>query len=245
MADPDLSDDLFSDDEEDDETNEENDTEHKEADDGNWTWSSGRGPDPHFDVNNVIEGKPSALPLNCSTMSPLNFFYQVVPMALIRKAVDETNKYAAQKLENASPEAKANWKPVVEGDIFRFLAVLYAMGIVRVHRKKQLWPTSNPEVIKYPSVTHVMSYRRFRQIKRFFHLEDNTLAAPAGTQEYDPLYKIRKLYDTLQARFRACWKLGTFASLDESMTNWRGRSRFKQYMRSKPIRWGIQICLYL
>ena len=34
--------------------------------------------------------------------------------------------------------------------------------------------------------------------------------------------------------------MGTFASLDESMTNWKGRSHFKQYMRSKPIRWGYK-----
>lgn len=151
------------------------------------------------------------------TESSLNFMMVVVrSVMLLKDLLDGDWENYNRFLER---EAKANWKPVVEGDIFRFLAVLYAMGIVRVHRKKQLWLTSNPEVIKFPSVAHVMSYRRFQLIKRFFHLEENTLAAPAGTQEYDPLYKIRKLFDTLQARFRACWKFGTFASLDQSMTN--------------------------
>ena len=238
--DPDLSDDLISEDDEDGEDSGKEDEKEEEEVKSDWNWTIGEGPAPFFESNNPVEGQPISLPLFSKELTPLQFFYQMLPKSFCERAVVETNKYASEKLQTGSPAMKAAWKPVDAADVFRFLAIIISMGIVRVRRKKDLWEKKSPEVIRYPTVAHVLSRKRFCEIKRFFHLEDNKLAAPYGTEEYDPLHKIRKLYDCLQLRFKNTWRMGTYASIDESMTNWKGRSRFKQYVRSKPIRWGYK-----
>ena len=85
-----------------------------------------------------------------------------------------------------------------------------------------------------------MKKTRFREIRRFLHLVDNTKAAPSSSDLHDPLYKVRSVYQCLQERFQLHWKLGQFVSLDESMTAFKGKSSYKQYIRSKPIRWGFK-----
>ena len=239
-SDPDLSDNFNSEDEEDVEEDDSDDAKTEEEDEKSWYWSEGEGPVPIFDTSIPVEGKPISLPDIAADMAPVHFFFQMLPKKMIEKIVEETNQYASQKLHAVSPESKARWRPVDESDIYRFLAIIISMGIVRVRRKKDLWCDSNPEVLRLPSVQHVMPMRRFMEIKRFLHLENNAIAAPPGSDSYDPLHKIRKLYECLQSRFRNGWKMGTFASVDESMTTWKGKSRFKQYMRSKPIRWGYK-----
>ena len=238
--DPDLSEDLCSDEDEDEEDEEKKGEEKEEEDEEKWSWSIGEGPAPFFDCSSPVEGKPISLPHAAGDMTPLQFFYQMVPKSIISRMVVETNRYASEKLNTVSPEVKARWKLVEEADIFRFLAILICMGRVRLRTKRDFWDRRNHEVIKYPSVAHVLPLKRFSDIKRFFHLQNNQLAAPYGSEEYDPLHKIRHLYDCLQIRFRNAWRMGTFASLDESMTNWRGKSRYKQYIRSKPVRWGYK-----
>ena len=177
-------------------------------------------------------------------MSPVHFCFQMLPKSLIPKIVEETNRYASQKLYAGFPGPKARWKSVDLADIFRFLSILIALEIIRLRCKNDLWTEPSPEVIKLPSVAHVMPMRRFMDIKHFFHLENNDLAVPRGSEEYDPLHKVRQVYGCLQLRCRNGWRMGTYASLDESMTNWEGRSHFKQYKLSKPIRWGYKfLCI--
>ena len=155
--DPDLSGDFYSDDDEDDEDKEEEEEQKEEEDDGKWFWCVGDGPAPFFDSSTPEDGKPISRPLRAADMTPLKFFYQMLPKPFISKVVVQPNKYAAQKLEAATPERKGKWREVDEADIFRFSAITICMGIVRARRKRDFWFGTSAEVIKFPSVAHVLS----------------------------------------------------------------------------------------
>jgi len=166
------------------------------------------------------------------------------PRRIFQLATEETNRYALQNEEKEQGHGNHKWKLVTEHDIYKFISIILVLGVLRVRNLQTLWAKTSPSIARLPSVSHIMPEYRFREIKRYFHLNDNTKAAPSSSDLHDPLYKVRAVYQCLQERFRLHWKLGQFVSLDESMTAYKGRSSYKQYIRSKPIRWGFKFfCL--
>lgn len=240
----DLSDEMPSSSSEDESDEVETLQEEKEASNWRWNWTTKDAPMPAFPIDLSNEGGPAALPHFSNKWRPVDFFMAMFPPRIVQLAKEETNRYASQNNAGIAATVNPAWRSVTEEELFRFLAILLTAGALRVRNMNLLWSKKNPSVVKLPSVAHVMPEYRWKQIKRYFHLVDNTKLVPAGSEKYDPLVKVRLVYECLQERFRIHWKLGQFVSLDESMTAWKGRSRFKQYIRSKPIRWGFKFfCL--
>jgi DNA excision repair protein ERCC-6 len=82
-----------------------------------------------------------------------------------------------------------------------------------------------------------MTRHRFEAIASFLHVvsldEEQELAN-------DPLKKIKPLHNYIK---RKCFKLYQplrEVSIDERMVKNKGRHRFGQYMKSKPIKWGLK-----
>ena len=57
----------------------------------------------------------------------------------------------------------------------------------------------------------------------------------------DKLFKVRPLLDRLANTFRKEYRPSKFVSIDEGMVKYKGRLGFKQYMPTKPVKWGIQV----
>jgi hypothetical protein len=86
-----------------------------------------------------------------------------------------------------------------------------------------------------------MSAKRFQQIKRYFHLNDNNKKAAPRQEGYDRLFHVRPLLDHMEKVSKAHYDLGTFVSVDESMVPFKGRSFMMQYLKDKPCKWGFKI----
>lgn len=84
-----------------------------------------------------------------------------------------------------------------------------------------------------------MSRNRFREIKKYLHLNDN-----AKIDKSMKMYKLQKYFDQLNKNFQ---KFGIFSaklSLDEMMVRYYGRHPSKMFMRGKPIKFGFKLwCL--
>ena len=66
-------------------------------------------------------------------------------------------------------------------------------------------------------------------------------ATGRDTANYDPLYKVRPLVESLNSKFPQFFKPGKNVSIDESMVGFNGRLYFKQYILSKETnQMGIQ-----
>ena len=53
--------------------------------------------------------------------------------------------------------------------------------------------------------------------------------------------KVRKFLDLIVPLFESEYSTQENVSIDEAMIPFKGRLRFKQYMKDKPTKWGIKV----
>jgi len=121
--------------------------------------------------------------------TPLKYFYKFCSRRMIGNIVFETNKYSADK----GVPLNATY-----AEIEQYIGVLLHKGIYQSPDYRHYWSPRTP----YPAVANV-TRRRFDLIKSSFHICDNS-QANYGTEDYDRLFKVRALYDHVQAN---CKKL--------------------------------------
>ena len=89
-----------------------------------------------------------------------------------------------------------------------------------------------------------MTRDRFLSLLTFWHLNDNEAAPQPGSPGYDKLYKIHPLFHGLQEKFSAVYYPEENMAVDESIMPWRGRVAWRQFIPSKPCRYGMKLyCL--
>ncbi|KFM77194.1 PiggyBac transposable element-derived protein 3, partial [Stegodyphus mimosarum] len=136
-----------------------------------------------------------------------------------------TSLYAMQKGEVLA---------VDENDIEQFLGLLLFSGYHQVPGEDLYWSTQ--EDVSVPVVSSVMPRNRFRKLKKYFHIIDNTkLVLEDKTGNVSPFY------EELEKNFQ---KFGIFhskLSIDESMVPVYGHHSAKMFIRGKQIRFGYKI----
>ena len=145
----------------------------------------------------------------------------------------ETNRFATQS------NAPASWKPVTSGDMKLFLFINIMFGLHQLPEYSHYWSTD--PLLGVPAVSSCMPRGRYEKISKYFHLNDNTLRVPRDDDRYDPIYKVRPLYETVRMNCVEKYRPGRDISVDEAMVAFTGRLHFKQYIKNKPTRWGIKI----
>ena len=64
---------------------------------------------------------------------------------------------------------------------------------------------------------------------------------PLRRDRTDTLAPIRNVFETFNAKLRRLVVAGPFLTVDEQLLEFHGRVRFKQYIASKPGKFGIKI----
>lgn len=105
--------------------------------------------------------------------------------------------------------------------------------------------------IKYPRIWHywskegglrkgviddAMSVHRFEELQRFLHFNDDN----ESTTD-DHVSKIRPVTNTLKRTFCLAVDPEEYQSVEEMMIPFKGRLSIKQYLPSKPKRWGLKV----
>ncbi len=162
------------------------------------------------------------LPPNCTPFQLLQCF---LPRPLMHEFAEHTNA--------AAPHS---WRPTTAAELYAFLGAHLFMGIDRLPRTDMYWS----ETFGHPLLTSLFSRDRFKQLLRFFRV-----AAPDDdAAPRDPLPHIQSLAAKLNAAFEAHFIPSQELTLDEAMAAYKGRSPIKQYIPSKPHKWGYKIyCL--
>ena len=150
----------------------------------------------------------------------------------------ETNRYANSFVDN-NPSARA-WTDTTVEELKAFVGLLILMGIVRLPRLELYWSTNFPH-IRTPGISSIMPLKRFEQLWRFIHLNDNNNEVPYGQIGHDKLFKVRKVLDLLCPLFDSEFDMHQSCAIDEAMIPFKGRLKFKQYMKDKPTKWGIKV----
>ena len=111
--------------------------------------------------------------------------------------------------------------------------ILY-MGIGECPSLDDYWATDT----RVPQVADLMGSKRFRQLRRCIHFNDNSQAHTS----VDIFYKIRPLIDYITQAFRR-EKETPKQSIDEVMVGYKGRTagNLQQYIKNKPHKWGFKL----
>jgi hypothetical protein len=159
----------------------------------------------------------------------LGFFQCLLTEQAVAAIATHTTAYAHSK------GAPATWKTSAE-EIWLFIAVHIFMGIVDLPRVHMYWE----DAWRQTFVVNSFSRQRFTELLRFFHVAPPT---PAGTR-HTVIDKVSTLLAACQHSFCSCYLPTQQLAFDEAMVGFKGRDSMKQYLRSKPTRWGYKVwCL--
>jgi hypothetical protein len=157
--------------------------------------------------------------------TPFTLLQRFLPPALMEEFAAHTN--------DAAPHG---WRPTTANELYAFLGVHLFMGIDRLPRTEMYWS----ETFGHPLITSLFSRDRFKQLLRFFRV----VAPDEDAAARNPLPHVRSLAEKLNALFAANFTPSQHLTLDEAMVAYKGRSPIKQYIPSKPHKWGYKIwCL--
>jgi hypothetical protein len=79
-----------------------------------------------------------------------------------------------------------------------------------------------------------MTWDRFLHILQFLHFADNS-RRPDQDDEYDWLWKIRTVFDTLNQAYAKFYNPSEHLTVDEVIIKFKGRVIFRQYIPKKNI----------
>jgi hypothetical protein len=115
-----------------------------------------------------------------------------------------------------------------------FFAILLISGYVILPRRTMYWEKSSDS--HNEAISAAMGRNRFDDIMRFLHLCDNS-----NLDSKDRFAKIRPLYTLLNERCLLFYPFDRDISIDETMVPYFGRHPGKQFIRSKPVRFGFKL----
>ena len=138
------------------------------------------------------------------------------------------------------------WKPLgtCKWRLLAFIGILLTMGMVRqsvtAHFRK---PPADEADLRVPSVLNWgLSHMDFEQTMRYLHFADNRKQIKDPEAEgYDKAYKVRAILKMFQSSCLSGWEPGKHLSIDEMMIRFKGRLGWRQYMKDKPIKYGIKL----
>jgi len=161
-------------------------------------------------------------PADASTLDLLRYF---LPRQLMEEFAQHTN--------DAAPH---DWRHTTVAELYAFLGVHIFMGIDRLPSIEMYW---NAEY-QHSTITSVFSRDRFKELLGYFRV----VPAPVDVAPRNPIPHVRALAEKLNQSFAAHFTPTENLSLDEAMVAYKGRSFIKQYIPSKPHKWGYKIyCL--
>ena len=115
--------------------------------------------------------------------------------------------------------------------------MIFAMGVVqKVGRLAEYW--SRHFYTLTPSFWQTMPCSRFMLILRYLHFVDNE---DATTDRGLRTWKVQKVLDYVCKRFRESYTSRRELSVDETMIKFKGRLNIEQYIKIKPVKWGVKL----
>ncbi|CAG2252725.1 unnamed protein product [Mytilus edulis] len=165
--------------------------------------------------------------------SELEYFKLFFDDNMLEKIVSQTNQYAAQN----GPDPL--WSDTSRDEISAFIGMQILMGINQLPDYSFYW--SNNKYLGNQGFKEVMSVKRYEKLNQYIHCNDIETDVPVDQPGHDKLHKIRPLIDSSLQNFAARYNPNKNQAIDEAMVAYKGRSVAKQYIPSKPTKWGFKV----
>ncbi|KAB0805442.1 hypothetical protein PPYR_02412 [Photinus pyralis] len=161
---------------------------------------------------------------------PVDYFKIFFTDNLLQHIVEQSNLYCVQQ----NPNKALN---LTVADLEQFIGVTMCMSIFDLHRTRNYWK----EDFRLPQVADVMSRNRYEEIRRYLHFNNNDEMPERHVDNFDRLYKIRPLLDSLVSKCQSIPLQGQMFSVDEQIIPFKRKSFLKTYNPKKPHKWGYKL----
>jgi hypothetical protein len=160
-----------------------------------------------------------------SHTTPMQLLQHFLPHHLMEEFAQYTN--------TAAPH---DWKHTSAAELYAFLGVHIYMGIDRLPSTTMYWS----QTFSHSFITSLFSRDRFKELLSYFRV----VPLPIDESSRNPIPHVRALAEKLNQSFSSHFTPTQYLTLDEAMCAYKGRSTIKQYIPTKPHKWGYKIyCL--
>lgn len=143
------------------------------------------------------------------------------------------------KWTNAEGQLKHgnSWQTVDDKELLRFIGLLILAGVYKAHNEgiTNLWNLEDGR----PIFNQTMSRNRFTTISQCLRFDN--AEARRRNRDSDKLTPIRTFFELWLPTLQDAYLPYENITVDEQLLTFRGRCPFKQYIPSKPGRYGIKI----
>lgn len=225
--------------------------EELEEDDASDVNEGGNTEDWKFISDVFGDKRPSALPDFTTVFSgvnpglekpifPCDAFKLFFDTEVVTKMCEWTNE-RAEKFFDSHPEnnRKVNglrWRPVSVDDMYTFISLVLSMGITKLPRLHMYW--SKGPMYSGPAIFcgEIMSRDRFLSVLKFLRF-----SSVQDVKRGEPKTRIEPFLDLLRDKCQLVMRPGKHVTVDEALVLYKGRLRFRQYMKSKRARFGVKV----
>lgn len=174
-------------------------------------------PKPRLDCFNPLREPGTSFD---GTELPVEIFLELhrPALVLLMESINETGA------ELVAEKKMRFFKKVDWYELLRFHAILIFCQSVKISRWEMYWKRTSP--LYQPFVSQLMSFKRFKQLKRCVRcyipseVKEEGLSDP-DNQNFDPLYKISSMQNLLLQRYREKRNPGREVTIDEQMIKFK------------------------
>ena len=150
--------------------------------------------------------------------------------------VECTNKYINDNKKNCSRDRDA--RTTSKEELFALIGLLYLAGIYKSGRQnfEDLWAQDGTGVELFHTT---MSSRRFKYLLECLRFDDKSTRTER--LKSDKLAPIREIFQMFVSNCQKTYSISEFGTIDEMLAAFRGRCSFRQYIPSKPDKYGIKL----
>lgn len=185
---------------------------------------------------NIIVKLPGPTAVTKNLRDPIDIWNYFMDKNIIDIIVKMTNKYILLFQQTYSRTRDANTTDELE--IRAVFGLLYIAGLGHANRLnlEDLWRRDGYGVEMFYLT---MTLQRFRFLLRHLRFDDKETRMDRS--KFDKLAPIRTVFEIFVSKCRKGYTHSPFVTVDEILAGFRGRCSFRQYIPSKPNKYGLKI----
>lgn len=186
--------------------------------------------------HNLVIHLPGVKKVAKQAKTPLDCWSLFFPNSMIGSIVEHTNRYLDKARENYSRARDVRATSVIE--IKALFGLLYMAGLMKAQHLnvKQLWATDGTGVECFRAT---MSKERFLLLLRMLRFDN--FQNREERKALDNLAAIREVLDEFTSHCKENYTVGEYCTIDEMLESFHGRCKFRQYIPSKPAKYGLKV----
>ncbi|XP_048861754.1 piggyBac transposable element-derived protein 4-like [Brienomyrus brachyistius] len=183
--------------------------------------------------HNILRSRSGPAPGLATTISPKDAWELFITDNIIQEVMKCTN-FEGRRVATARGK---EWKNINKVELMAFIGLTLLAG------SEKNWDAPIRELfgspLQNPMYKATMAVGRFEDIRRVLRFDDKRTSA--FRLETDHMAAFRYIWDLFLVNCRQRFIPSDCVTVDEQLVPFRGRSKFLQYMPSKPTKYGLKI----